>query len=120
MPLSLPWFMPAWSERTATRRRHAAAVLRGRFLVLVLLLCTHAPTALSQSPTAGVTLFGHVQDAQTKAALPFLTLQLQTERDSAFVGGRLTNEQGAFTFTGLKKGSYVLVVRSICYQPIGR
>lgn len=84
----------------------------------MLLLCTYAPTALSQSPAAGVTLFGKVRDAETKAALPFLTLQLQTERDSAFMGGRLTNEQGAFTFTGLKKGSYVLVVRSIGYQPI--
>lgn len=81
----------------------------------MLLLCTYAPTALSQSPAAGVTLFGKVRDAETKAALPFLTLQLQTERDSAFMGGRLTNEQGAFTFTGLKKGSYVLVVRSIGY-----
>ena len=118
MPFALPWFMLAWSERAATLGGHAAASVRGRFLVLVLLLCTGAPTARSQTPAAGVTLFGHVQDAQTKAALPFLTLQLQTERDSAFVGGRLTNEQGAFTFTGLKKGSYVLVVRSIGYQPI--
>ena len=91
-------------------------------LSLVLSLCltqaAFTPAALAQSPANGVTLFGKVQDAQTKAALPFLTLQLQTEKDSAFVGGRLTNEQGAFTFTGLKKGTYVLVVRSIGYQPI--
>ncbi len=89
-------------------------------LVLSLLLgqAVFTPTALAQAPAAGVTLSGKVQDAQTKAALPFLTLQLQTEKDSAFVGGRLTNEAGAFTFTGLKKGTYVLVVRSIGYQPI--
>lgn len=91
-------------------------------LSLVFSLClaqaAFAPSAFAQSPTNGVTLFGKVQDAQSKAALPFLTLQLQTEKDSAFVGGRLTNEQGAFTFTGLKKGTYVLVVRSIGYQPI--
>ena len=119
MPFSWPWPMQVLSERMATRGRHAVvASVRGRFLALVLLLGTSAPMARSQSPAAGVTLFGKVQDAQTKSALPFLTLQLQTERDSAFVGGRLTNEQGAFTFTGLKKGSYVLVVRSIGYQPI--
>jgi hypothetical protein len=118
MPFALPWFMPAWSERTATLGGHAAASVRGQWLALVLLLCTYAPTARSQTPAGGVTLFGKVQDAETKAALPFLTLQLQTERDSAFVGGRFTNEQGAFTFTGLKKGSYLLVVRSIGYQPI--
>ncbi|WP_309672556.1 TonB-dependent receptor [Gemmatimonas sp.] len=91
-------------------------------LSLILSLCVSqtafTPAAFAQSPANGVTLFGKVQDAQTKAALPFLTLQLQTEKDSAFVGGRLTNEQGAFTFTGLKKGTYVLVVRSIGYRPI--
>ncbi|QJR37195.1 TonB-dependent receptor domain-containing protein [Gemmatimonas groenlandica] len=91
-------------------------------LSLILSLClaqaTFTPAAFAQSPANGVTLFGKVQDAQTKAALPFLTLQMQTEKDSAFVSGRLTNEQGAFTFTGLKKGTYVLVVRSIGYQPI--
>ena len=93
MPFSWPWPMQVLSERMATRGRHAVvASVRGRFLALVLLLGTSAPMARSQSPAAGVTLFGKVQDAQTKAALPFLTLQLQTERDSAFVGGRLTNE----------------------------
>lgn len=92
MPFSWPWPMQVLSERMATRGRHAVvASVRGRWLALVLLLCASAPMALSQSPAA-VTLFGKVQDAQTKAALPFLTLQLQTERDSAFVGGRLTNE----------------------------
>jgi outer membrane receptor protein involved in Fe transport len=83
-----------------------------------LLLPCVASTALAQPSTSGVTLSGKVQDAQTKAALPYLSLQLQTEKDSAFVGGRLTNADGAFTFTGLRKGVYVLVVRSIGYQPI--
>jgi hypothetical protein len=101
MPFTLPWLMQALSERTATRGRFAvAASVRGRWLVLVLLSVTCVQAALSQSPAAAVTLSGKVQDAETKAALPFLTLQLQTERDSAFVGGRLTNAQGVFTFTG--------------------
>ncbi len=73
--------------------------------------------ARSQPPAAGVTLFGKVQDAETKAAPP-RSSRCSGKRNSAFVGGRLTNEQGAFTFSGLKKGSYVLVVRSIGYQPI--
>ncbi len=72
----------------------------------------------AQAPAAGVTLFGKVQEAGTKAALPYLSLQLQTERDSVFVTGRLTNESGEFTFTALKKGVYVLVARSIGFQPI--
>ena len=87
------------------------------FLSLLISLCV-ASTVLAQTPTNGVTLFGKVQDAQTKAALPYLSLQLQTEKDSAFVGGRLTNESGAFTFSGLKKGVYVLVVRSVGHRPV--
>jgi len=87
------------------------------FVSLLLSLCV-ASTVLAQTPTSGVTLFGKVQDAQTRDALRYLALQLQTEKDSAFVEGRLTNEAGEFTFTGLKKGVYVLVVRAIGYQPI--
>jgi outer membrane receptor protein involved in Fe transport len=81
-----------------------------------LALCLASP-AVAQ-PSGGVTLSGKVQDAQTKAPLPFLALQLLTGKDSAFVTGRLTNDAGAFTFTGLRKGTYVLVARSIGYQPL--
>ena len=87
------------------------------FVSLLLSLCV-ASTVLAQTPTSGVTLFGKVQDAQTRDALRYLALQLQTEKDSAFVEGRLTNEAGEFTFAGLKKGVYVLVVRSLGYEPI--
>ena len=89
-----------------------------RSLLFLLFVCALTPPLRAQASANGITLSGKVQDAQTRAALPFLTLQLLTEKDSAFVGGRLTNEQGAFTFTGLKKGSYVLLVRSIGYQPV--
>lgn len=84
---------------------------------LLLSLCAVMPLP-AQTPTNGVTLFGKVQDAETKTPLPFLTIQLRTEKDSAFVSGRLTNESGAFTFAGLPKGSYLLDARFIGYQPI--
>ena len=89
-----------------------------RSLLFLLFVCALTPPLRAQASANGITLSGKVQDAQTRAALPFLTLQLLTEKDSVLVGGRLTNEQGAFTFTGLKKGSYVLLVRSIGYQPV--
>ena len=88
-----------------------------RLVSLLLSLCV-ASTMLAQAPTTGVTLFGKIQDAQTRAGLPYLSVQLQTEKDSAFVGGSLTNETGEFTLAGLNKGVYVLVVRSIGFQPI--
>ena len=78
-----------------------------------------APAALhAQAPVAGVTLSGRVQDAESRTPLPYLTVRLLTERDTAFVAGRLTTDAGAFTFTGLRKGTYVLVARSIGYTPL--
>lgn len=86
-------------------------------LSLLLSLC-FALTASAQSLANGVTLSGRIEDAQTKTGIPYLQLQLLTEHDSAFVAGRLTSETGAFSFSGLKKGAYVLAARSIGYRPI--
>lgn len=93
--------------------------VRCRLALLLLLLPLFAPAAgRAQSPSAGVTLSGKVQDAQSRAPLPYLSVQLLTEKDSTLVVGRLTNESGEFTFTALGKGVYVLAVRSIGYRPI--
>jgi outer membrane receptor protein involved in Fe transport len=86
-------------------------------LAIALSMCV-ASSLLAQTPSGGVTVFGRVQDAQTKAALPFLTVQLKREKDSAFVAGRLTDGTGAFTFNGLAKGVYVLEARIIGYAPL--
>ena len=75
-------------------------------------------TVRAQTPAAGVALSGKVLDGASRAPLPFLSVQLLIEKDSAFVSGRLTNENGSFTFTGLTKGAYVLAVRSVGYRPL--
>jgi hypothetical protein len=78
-----------------------------------------APTLLPAQGSAGnVTVFGRVQDAASKAPVPFLTIQLRREKDSTFVAGRLTDQSGAFTFAGLQQGAYVLSARIIGYEPI--
>ena len=75
-------------------------------------------TVRAQTSAAGVALSGRVLDGESRAPLPFLSVQLLIEKDSAFVSGRLTNEHGSFTFTGLTKGAYVLAVRSVGYRPL--
>jgi len=93
-----------------------------RFIVHVLcvaaLSCCAAMSARAQTPVTSVTLSGRVVDAESRAPMPYLSLQLRTAADSVFVGGRLTSEAGAFSFAGLEKGAYVLLVRAIGYQPI--
>lgn len=75
-------------------------------------------SAALHAQAGGVTLFGRVHDARSKAPVPYLTVQLLAERDSAFVTGRLTDSTGAFTLTGLTKGVYLLDARSIGYAPL--
>lgn len=89
-----------------------------RSCILLLLTAAISASLAAQSPSSGVSVFGKVQDAQSRAGLPSLTVQLRTEKDSTFVGGRLTSDVGAFTFTGLAKGVYLLEVRSIGYRPL--
>lgn len=76
------------------------------------------PTLAAQTPAPRVTLSGRVVDSASRAPLPYLSIQLLTEGDSAFVSGRLTDSTGAFTFTGLQKGAYVLFARSLGHRPL--
>ncbi len=88
-----------------------------RISLLFLLTISGAVSSPVRAQSGGVTVFGRVQDAQTKVPLAFLTVQLLRERDSTFVAGRLTDTTGAFTFTGLAKGVYLLDARRIGYLP---
>jgi outer membrane receptor protein involved in Fe transport len=85
-------------------------------ITTLLLSLSLASSVLAQS--GAVTLSGKVLDAQSKAPLPFLTVRLLTERDTAFVAGRLTDATGAFTFNRLAKGTYILDARIIGYAPL--
>lgn len=85
---------------------------------LLALIPAVAPALSTQTPPPRVTLSGRVVDSASRAPLPFLSIQLLTEGDSAFVSGRLTDSTGAFTFTGLQKGGYVLFARSLGHRPL--
>jgi outer membrane receptor protein involved in Fe transport len=77
-----------------------------------------ATTLRAQSTPPRVTLSGRVVDSASRAPLPYLAIQLLTESDSAFVTGRLTDSTGAFTFSGLQKGAYILAARQIGHRPL--
>ncbi|MBX3173984.1 MAG: TonB-dependent receptor [Gemmatimonadaceae bacterium] len=93
-------------------------MIRRSILALVLLLAGAFDILPAQSRTSGVTVFGKVVDARSSQPIPFLTVQLRTERDSAFLTGRLTDSTGAFTFRDLASGVYRLEARRIGYEPL--
>ena len=70
--------------------------------------------------TGTVTLSGRVQDASSGLPMAYLTVQLRRQRDTVFVAGRLTDSTGAFVFTNLARGAYLLDLRRIGYAPISK
>ena len=64
--------------------------------------------SLLQAQTSAVTLSGIIKNKTDKAALPFVNIVLKTERDSTFVTGTVSNEEGRFTLANVKSGNYVL------------
>ena len=64
--------------------------------------------SMLQAQTSAVTVSGMIKDKADKTALPFVNIVLKTEKDSAFVTGTVSNEEGRFTLTNIKSANYVL------------
>lgn len=73
-------------------------------------LCVAALSAQAQ-----VTLSGIVKSESDKTAVPFANVIVKTEKDSLFVLGTITNEEGRFSLAGVKPGNYTLHVSCIGY-----
>ncbi len=61
-----------------------------------------------KAQTSAVSISGLIKGKGDKAVLPFVNIVLKTEKDSAFVTGTVSNEEGRFTLTNVKSGSYTL------------
>jgi outer membrane receptor protein involved in Fe transport len=81
-------------------------------LYLFLLLIT----AVAQAQSVKVTLSGSVKDATSKAALAFVNITLKTAKDSAFVAGTITREDGRFQLPDIASGNYLLLVSYVGYS----
>lgn len=73
-------------------------------LILQLLIFT-----ISNAQTS-VTVSGIIKDKNSKAVLPFVNVVLKSEKDSSFVNGTVTNEEGRFTLSKIKSDNYYLEV----------
>lgn len=63
-----------------------------------------------------VTVSGIIKDKNTKSVLPFVNVVLKTEKDSNFVSGTVTNEEGRFSLSKIKSGNYYIEVSFIGYK----
>jgi len=55
-----------------------------------------------------VTISGIIKDKTTKQALPYVSIILKTEKDSTFVAGTVSNEEGRYSIANIKEGNYML------------
>ncbi len=68
------------------------------------------------SNVATVTVSGIVKESATKAPLGYVNVVLKTEKDSVFVTGTVTNEEGRFVIPTINPGNYVLEISFIGYK----
>ena len=65
-----------------------------------------------------VTLSGIVKDKKENNPLPYVSLSLKNFKDSSFVTGVITNEEGLFSLTNIKQGEYYLQISYVGCQSI--
>ncbi|MFZ4632576.1 MAG: TonB-dependent receptor domain-containing protein [Saprospiraceae bacterium] len=68
-----------------------------------------------EAQQTSVTISGAVKEQGTQSAMAFVSVVLKTERDSAFVAGVITDENGRFSIANQKPGSYLLEVSFMGY-----
>ena len=64
--------------------------------------------SVSHAQTTTVTLSGLVKSKANKAVISFANIVLKKAKDSAFVTGTVSNEEGRFTLPGIASGNYIL------------
>lgn len=65
-----------------------------------------------------VTMSGIVKDKKNNLPLPYVSVTLKSSKDSSFVTGGVTNEEGLFALTNIKQGEYYIQVSYVGYQSI--
>lgn len=83
-----------------------------RSILFSLFMCS---VLFSFSQNSTVTLSGIVKDKTIKEVLPYVSVVLKTEKDTVFITGGITNEEGRFTLSNIKPGNYLLFVSYIGY-----
>ncbi len=77
---------------------------RNYFLIFILQFLFFS---ISKAQTS-VTVSGIVKDRNSKTLLPFVNVVLKKDKDSTFVSGTVTNEEGRFYLSKVNPGTYIL------------
>ena len=65
---------------------------------------------------SSVTVSGIVKNKTDKSPIPYVNIVLKNEKDSAFVAGTVTNDEGRFSIANIKPGNYYLDISNTNYN----
>jgi len=74
------------------------------FFVLISILAA----TVTNAQVSSVTISGMVKNKADKSAVPYVNVVVKTEKDSVFVAGTVTNDEGRFSIANIKPGNYRL------------
>lgn len=87
--------------------------MQAKTTAIVIFVILWATTSFGQSNS--VTISGLIKDKADKTALSYVNVVLKTEKDSAFVTGTVSNEEGRFTLVDIKPNNYYVEISYIGY-----
>lgn len=70
---------------------------------------------VSFAQTKVVSVSGTIKDKTAKTVLPFVNVVLKMEKDTVFVTGTVSNEEGRFTLSNVKPDNYFLEISYVGY-----
>lgn len=82
--------------------------------IVLITLIVSCITGFAQ--VSSVTLSGLLKDKVANAPLPYASILIKTEMDSAFVTGTISDDEGRFIIQGIKPGNYLLFTSLIGYK----
>lgn len=82
----------------------------------IIILITQFLFFSASNAQTNVSVSGIVKDKNTKIILPYVNIVLKNQKDSIFISGTVTNEDGRFSISKVKSGNYYLEVSLIGYN----
>jgi outer membrane receptor protein involved in Fe transport len=88
-------------------------IMQAKFISIVFFISFSTYHSFGQNK--GITLSGLIKDQADLSVLSYVNIVLKTEKDSAFVTGTVSNEEGRFTLFNIKPNNYHFEISFIGY-----
>ena len=88
--------------------------MQNKYFIFLLLLILPATHSFAQAPS--VTISGIVKNKADKSTIPYVNVVVKSEKDSVFVAGTVTNNEGRFSIAGIKPGNYLLEISFMGFE----